>query len=168
MTKLTDEMKAFLVKELAMYATPSQAARALQEHFGVKIERHQAADYDPESRSGSRRSHLAERWRVQFRETRTKFLNAVNNIAIANRAYRLRMLDKMMRAAEARGNLALAASLLEQAAKEMGDVYTNRQTLKHSGSVDTAVKLSPDQLRDGIMALVQKARQRALAGPGQC
>lgn len=166
MATLTDEMKGFLVSELAMFATPTQAAQALKEQFGVEINRNQAYEYNPEARGG-RRSNISNKWRVLFQATRKRFLKDVTAIPIASRAFRLWKLDSMLRAAEARDNLVLAARLLEQAAKECGDVFTNRHTFKHSGSVDPAVKLTPDQLRDGIMALVQKARQRALAGPEQ-
>lgn len=39
------------------------------------------------------------------------------------------MLDRMARQMESEGNVAMAAQLLEQAAKEMGDAYTNRRQL---------------------------------------
>ncbi|HDE2557988.1 TPA: DUF2280 domain-containing protein, partial [Klebsiella pneumoniae] len=56
-----------------------------------------------------------------------------SDIPIANKAYRLRALDRMMTKAESMRNMALAASLMEQAAKECGDAYTNKQKVEHSG-----------------------------------
>ncbi len=162
--KLTDEIRALVVTELALFSSPTEIAAMVKERFNVVITRQGVHGYDPASHRGYR---LASRWKLLHKETRRRFLKDITSIPIANRAYRLRMLDKMMRAAEARGNLALAASLIEQAAKEVGDVFTNTQKHKHSGGIDSNVKLSPEQLRDGIMALVQKARRRALAGPEQ-
>ena len=39
----------------------------------------------------------------------------------------------MIHKAESKGNMPLAAQLLEQAAKEVGEAYTNRQRLEHTG-----------------------------------
>ncbi|KIC21722.1 hypothetical protein, partial [Leisingera sp. ANG-Vp] len=46
-----------------------------------------------------------------------------------NRAVRLRTLQRMAEKAETMGNTVLAKGLLEQAAKEVGNAYTNRREL---------------------------------------
>lgn len=67
-------------------------------------------------------------------------------------AYRLRALGRMAEKAESMKNMALTAQLLEQAAKEVGDVYVNRQT-KVDSPLDNAVPTS-------VQVTVMDARKR--------
>lgn len=83
----------------------------------------------------SKRQGLAQKWVELFHETRKRFQTELSDIPIANKAYRLRALDRMMTKAESMRNMALAASLMEQAAKECGDAYTNKQKVEHSGGL---------------------------------
>ncbi len=59
--------------------------------------------------------------------TRAAFLADAATIGIAHRAVRLRTLGRLADRAEAMGNLALAAEILEQAAKEVGNAFTNKR-----------------------------------------
>jgi hypothetical protein len=45
----------------------------------------------------------------------------------------MRKLQRQIDLNEQRGNSAMVAQLLEQAAKEMGNAYSNKRTLEHSG-----------------------------------
>ncbi len=49
------------------------------------------------------------------------------NEQLRDRAVRLRALDRMAREAEKRGNIQLHMRILEQAAKEVGDMFVNTQ-----------------------------------------
>nr|WP_259391268.1 putative metallopeptidase [Pectobacterium polaris] len=68
-----------------------------------------------------------------FHTTRERFQNEIADIPIANKAYRLRVLDRMATKAESMKNMALTASLMEQAAKEVGDAYSNKQKVELTG-----------------------------------
>lgn len=68
-----------------------------------------------------------------FEDTRKRFREEIADIPIANRAYRLRALGRMAERAEGMRNMALAAQLYEQAAKESGGMYSNKHQLEHSG-----------------------------------
>jgi hypothetical protein len=57
-----------------------------------------------------------------FYETRAKLLAEVENIPIACRSYRLKVLDRVAKQAEAMGNLPLVMQVLEQAAREVGSL----------------------------------------------
>jgi hypothetical protein len=74
------------------------------------------------------------RWRALHAATRHAFLSDLGEIGIANRTARLRMLDRMARRAEERNYIPLAASLLEQAAKECGGMYKRQRYLPSSPS----------------------------------
>lgn len=130
MARLSQEAKVFIIGRLACYDTPDQVAKAVKEEFGIEISRQHAETHDPTKAAGKA---LGKRYRALFEQTRAEFLENVGDIPIANKAVRLRMLQRMAAKAEERGNMPLAASLLEQAAKEVGEAYTNKQRLEHTG-----------------------------------
>lgn len=132
MAALKPEVRAFIVQELACFDTPSQIVESVQKEFKVQVTRQQVASHDPTKAAGK---GLAQKWVDLFNRTRDRFLNEISDIPIANKAYRLRALDRMMTKAESMRNMALAASLMEQAAKECGDAYTNKQKVEHSGAL---------------------------------
>jgi hypothetical protein len=123
MATLTAEIKAYIVQALACFDPPSKVAEAVRDKFGVVVSRQSVETHDPTKRAGR---DLAKRWATMFEETRAKFQAATVDIPVANRAYRLRVLQRLLDRAEERGNLAGALKLMEQAARECGDVYTAR------------------------------------------
>ena len=132
MAALKPDVKAFIIQQLACYDTPSSVVESVQKNFGIKITPQQVETHDPTKVSGK---GLAKKWVALFNDTRKRFQTEISDIPIANKAYRLRALDRMMTKAEAMRNMALAASLMEQAAKEVGDAYTNKQKVEHSGGL---------------------------------
>lgn len=124
MAKLSEAEKRFIVQALACYDTPSQVAEAVKEEFGTVIDRGHVGCYDPTKAAGK---DLAKKWRDLFDATREAFKRDVGQIPIAQRAYRLRTLQRMVMRAEGMKNLPLAMQMLEQAAKECGDIYVNRK-----------------------------------------
>lgn len=132
MAALKPEVRTFIIQELACFDTPSQIVESVQKEFKVQVTRQQVASHDPTKAAGK---GLAKKWVDLFNELRDRFLNEISDIPIANKAYRLRALDRMMTKAESMRNMALAASLMEQAAKECGDAYTNKQKVEHSGAL---------------------------------
>ncbi|HAW1369251.1 TPA: DUF2280 domain-containing protein [Escherichia coli] len=129
MATLKGEVKAFIVQSLACFDTPSQVVELVKKEFGLSITRQQVESHDPTKANGR---GLAQKWVELFHETRKRFQTELSDIPIANKAYRLRALDRMMTKAESMRNMALAASLMEQAAKEVGDAYSNKQKVEHA------------------------------------
>lgn len=130
MASLKPEVKAFIVQSLACFDPPSQVVDAVLKEFGIKITRQQAESHNPTKASGKT---LAQKWVDMFNATRERFQNETADIPIANKAYRLRALDRMATKTETMKNFALTAQLIEQAAKECGDAYTNKQKVEHTG-----------------------------------
>lgn len=157
-SKLTDEVKTHIVQALACFDSPSIVSAAVKKEFGVEASRQLVESYDPTKRSAS---GLATRWRLLFEETRRAFLKDTSKIGISHRAVRLRALQRMADKAEGQGNMVLASSLLEQAAKEVGGSYTNRRELtgKDGGPVQTidASGMSTEALAELMGALNGKA-----------
>ena len=131
MAVLKEEVKAFIVQALACYDTPSTVVESVKTEYGLEVTRQQVESHDPTKSHGAK---LAKKWKDLFEQTRERFQNEISDIPIANKAYRLRALDRMMNRAEKTKNLPLAAQLIEQAAKETGDSYTNKHKHDHTSS----------------------------------
>ncbi|CAN7415987.1 DUF2280 domain-containing protein [Pseudomonas sp. LjRoot277] len=123
MAALKNEVKSFIVQALACFDTPSQVVESVKNEFGVVLSRQQVETHDPTKMSGK---GLALKWQTLFHDTRKRFREETAEIPIANRAFRLRALGRFVEKAETMKNIALAMQVLEQAAKEVGDIYVNR------------------------------------------
>jgi hypothetical protein len=77
----------------------------------------------------------AQKWKTLFESERTAFLASVGSIGIAQKTVRLQRLEQLCLLALQRKNMKLAAELMEQAAKEMGEVFTNRREVKSESKV---------------------------------
>ena len=144
MATLNNKVKAFIVQGLATYMTPSEVAQAVKEEFDIAVTRQQVSFYDPSKAAGLT---LSKKWADLFEQFRDDFNNDIQAIPIANKAYRLNMLDRMARDAEKSKNRPLAAALAEQAAKEMGEVFTNKQKVDNTssdGSMSPPQPLTPE------------------------
>lgn len=130
MAALKPEVKAAIVQMLACYDTLSTVVDAIQKDYGIKVTPQQVESHDPTKVSGK---GLAKKWVELFNLTRDRFLNEISDIPIANKAYRLRVLQRMSTTAEGMKNLGMTAQLLEQAAKEVGDAYSNKQKVELTG-----------------------------------
>lgn len=152
MAALQNDVKAFIVQALACFDTPSQVVEAVQKEYGVAITRQQVETHDPTKTSGK---CLAKRWVALFNDTRNRFRQNTAEIPIANRAYRLRALGRMAEKAEGMKNMALATQIIEQAAKEAGDVYVNRR-IEPDKSLDEEIKLLEIEKRKAELKLIEK------------
>ena len=123
MAILKNEVKSFIVQALACFDTPSQVVETVKNEFGVVVTRQQVETHDPTKAAGK---GLAARWQTLFHDTRKRFREETADIPIANRAFRLRAMNRFVERAETMKNIGLAMQILEQAAKETGDMYVNR------------------------------------------
>ena len=122
MAKLQDEVKAHIVIALACYDTPSEVAEAVKRHFAIDVSRQQVSLYDPEKYVGR---SLGAKWKALFFDTRKKFREEMVEIPLVHRAVRLRVLQRLLDEADDKGNISLALQILEQAAREVGDMFVN-------------------------------------------
>ena len=147
MAKLTHEIQAYIVQALARWRKPSLIVKDVKAEFGVALDRRQVAFYNPEA-GGEKR--LAKEWYELFDETRRAYVEGTVQIGIAHKSFRLSMLHRIAERAEEQGNLMLAMQAAEQAAKEQGNLYTNKR--EHSGPDGRPISFSVED------------RQRELAG----
>lgn len=129
--KLSDEVKTFIVQALACFDSPSVVAASVKTEFGVVVSRQHVEAFDPNKKAAS---GLSDKWRALFSATRKAFVDDASSIGWAHRSTRLRLIQRVGEKAETMGNLSLALQAAEQAAKEMGDAFTNRQKLDHTSS----------------------------------
>ena len=152
MAVLRSEVKAFIVQALACFDTPSQVVASVKTEFGIEITRQQCESHDPTKFAGR---GLGAKWVELFHDARRRFREETADIPIANRAYRLRAMNRFVEKAETLKNIGLAMQILEQAAKEMGDAFVNR-------------RVEPDKsLDDEIKRLNIQKLQRELEDPNK-
>lgn len=130
MAALNGAVKVFIVERLACFDKPTEVARAVKQEFGITVSLPQLTAYNPTLAAGQR---LSQTLKDVFHDTRKRFLKDTSTVAIAHKAYRLRVLDRMLEKVENTGNILAAAQLLEQAAKEEGGAFTNKHKLEHAG-----------------------------------
>jgi hypothetical protein len=138
--KLSDEVKTFIVQCLACFDGLAVVVASVKKEYGIEVSRQLVESHDPTKKAGT---NLGAKWKALFKETRATFLKDTTDIAISHRAVRLRALQRMAEKAETQGNMVLAASLMEQAAKEVGNAYTNRRELTGKDGKDLPATTAP-------------------------
>jgi hypothetical protein len=149
MATLKDEHKQFIVQCLACFDTPSQVAEAVAEEFNVKVDRSQVQKYDPTKAAGK---DMSDKLEAIFYATREAFLKDIGQIPIASQAFRLRSLQRQHDYYVSRKNYVQAAAVLEQAAKEVGGIFTNK--LKVGGDEGNPLLVWLQQVSGGSMPIV--------------
>jgi hypothetical protein len=130
MPALNGAIKVFIVERLACFERPVDVQKAVKQTFKVDVKLEQLMAYDPKNVAGQR---LSKTLKDVFEATRKEFLKNTAAIPIAHKAYRLRLLDRLADRMVDNGNVAMAAQLLEQAAKEQGEAYSNKYKHEHTG-----------------------------------
>jgi hypothetical protein len=123
MATLSEEHKQYIVQCLACFDTPSQVAEDVSKEFSVTIDRMQVQKYDPTKVAGK---NMSPKLQAIFHATREAFLKDISQIPIASQAFRLRSLQRQHDYYMSRKNYVQAQSVLEQAAKEVGGIFTNK------------------------------------------
>lgn len=124
MAALKEPVKIFIVQALACRDTPQEVADAVKQEFGIQIDRMQCSSYDPTKQAGR---NLGKELKKLFEETREKFDAGLIDIPIANKHYRLKQYQKQLERNSK--NVVMSLKILEQAAKDTGGQFTNRQEI---------------------------------------
>jgi hypothetical protein len=138
MAALSEEVKTFIVRRLACFRTPTEAAQEVKEEFGLVVTRQAVRSFNP------LQCPVAKKWKAIFEATRKAYLESVADEGVSYQAHRVRELGELYRRAKAKNNIPLAADLLERVARELGGSYTNK-SLVDLASLDLS-NLSDDQL----------------------
>jgi hypothetical protein len=152
MAALSDDVKRFAVQALACFDSPAQVIKDVQQEFGLTVTKQQLQAYNPSTVAGVR---MSKNLKKIFDTTREAFLKDVSAIPIANQSYRLRVLNRMLSKVETQGNIVVAAALMEQAAKETGGAFTNKQKLEHTGKDGGPVQFAKEMSDMELEALAR-------------
>ncbi|WP_151867455.1 DUF2280 domain-containing protein [Acinetobacter soli] len=126
MAALKEPVKIFIVQALACRDTPQEVADLVKQEFGIDVDRMQCAAYDPTKVAGR---NLSKKFKDLFNETRKKFDAGLVDIPIAKKHYRMKQYDKLLQKTK---NTVMALRIMEQAAKDSGGLYTNKQEVDHT------------------------------------
>ena len=153
MATLKEPVKIFIVQALACRDTPQEVAEAVKQEFKIELDRRQCASYDPTKPAGQ---NLSKKFVQLFNETREKFDAGLIDIPIANKHFRLKQYQKQLeRNAK---NTVMSLKILEQAAKDIGGQFTNRQELTGKNG-EPLMGISDAELDKRIKEAEAKARQ---------
>lgn len=152
MAALKEPVKIFIVQALACRDTPQEVAELVKQEFSIEIDRRQCENYDPTKYAGR---NLGKKLADLFNQTRKKFDEGLIDIPIASKYYRLKQYQKQL---EKTKNAKLALKILEQAAKDVGGQFTNRQEItgKDGEALQTTVVHAT---QEQVEAAVKKAQE---------
>lgn len=119
MKRLPEPVKRRIGEHLACYQSPAEVTQLIEEEFDFTLTARHVRAYDPTSSQCT----IAQRWVDYHWAMRERFRNEAAYIPITHRAFRLYQLQQIFDDAFERGILRLAAKVLEQAAKEMGNWF---------------------------------------------
>lgn len=147
MAAIKEPVKMFIVQSLACFETPQQVADAVKQRFGIEIERQQCENYDPTKYAGR---NLSKKLKDLFEQTRKDFRENVEDIAIANKAFRLRELQKMYD--DSGRNKRAKQNLLKQAFQETDGRVTKQEITGKDGQPfqTTTVHATQEQVDEAI------------------
>ena len=124
MAALNDKVKAFIVYGFANFMTPQEIIGAVKKEFDIDVTSPQVSFYNPNTINANK--ELGQRWRDLFEEYRQIAIGETQELWIAHKPQRLKKLQSDF---EKSKNPKLRLEILEQAAKEVGEVFTNKQTV---------------------------------------
>jgi hypothetical protein len=156
--KLNDRIREGIVIRFACCHGADEIRAWLKEEHRVELAPGSLAYYNgntPGAKEG-----MSPKWRRLSDETRARYLDGVSDVPIAHKAHRLRLLDDLVGRlasqirADKRVNVVLVGevkTLLEQAAKEMGEAFTNRRILDIDarGNLAKLLGIDPALLPEG-------------------
>ena len=133
MAVLKEPVKIFIVQSLACFDTPQQVADAVMQRYGIEIDRRQCENYDPTKFAGR---DLSKKLIDLFERSRKEFRENIEDIAIANKAFRLNELQKMYD--DSGRNKRAKQNLLKQAFQETDGRVTKQEiTGANGGAIKT-------------------------------
>jgi hypothetical protein len=158
--RLTNEQKQFLVRLLARFLTPTEAAAAFVEEFKIELTRQAAERYDPTKVAGAA---LKKDLRDLFSKEREAYAADAGAVGLAHKTYRLERLLRLIDAAERMKNISLAAQLIKQAKEEIESAPPAKTNPPNApaglSTADHAVLTDPERARR-IIDILDAARAR--------
>jgi hypothetical protein len=155
--RLTHEVRSEITRRLACFEKPADIVRWLKAELDMDVDMHKVMYHDPTRVQGR---SLGQSWRILFDTARKGFLTNVETVPIANQGYRLAMLDMLFNDAVKAKNKIEARSCLEQAAKEIGGIYSNVRTLNTPDMGKATAEIPAEERSKALADLIDGAMGR--------
>lgn len=159
MAELPEAAKLEIVRAFARFCSPAEVVVMVRDEFGLETTVQQVRTYYPEHP----KFEAGEKWRPIFDAVRTAYLESISAIPIASQAFRLNSLQKAYDKAWKAGNIVLAASLLEQAAKEVGGVLTNQRNVQIDKPRSPYADMTSEERHRVVVEIIRRALERDAA-----
>ena len=150
---VSDEVKTFIVKSLAVYESLSEVSKSIKEKFDLILKPQTIQHYDPTKIAGD---DLDKDLKDLFFATRKQF-DEQEILPLSKKLVRIKKLGKYVEAFENFENFTAAAAVLEQIAKEEGGLYTNKQRIEHK--ITDVGNLSDEQIEQRRTELLKRVKQ---------
>lgn len=139
MARLKKAEKAFIVRSLAQFMTPSEVVKDIKEKFNIDVSPQQVEYYDPTKVAGAL---LAQEFVDLFNEARKEYIaQPLHNIIGANDIVQLQILSDLL--VSKKGNTVLAIKLIDQIQKIMKGHYERK--IEITGANGGAIKTENEQ-----------------------
>lgn len=155
--RLASNVKRFLVIQNACGSSPSEVVKAVKSVFDADVSAALVECYDPTKTAGQ---SLSLPLKTLFREMQREFQTMAVKAGIADQKWRIAKLHLIAQHAFDRGNHKMAMDAMEQVAKDLGGVYTNKARLEVDDKKMLLAKLlrcAPEDL-PGMKAAVDEAK----------
>lgn len=117
MEALPEEVKLYIVQQLACYRGYSEVARSVKAEYDLEVTRQHVRYYDPEAANPV---PPAKKWRKVFESTRAGFQSDLARVGITHATRRAELLEAALTLAMKRGQLAIALQILDRAERLFG------------------------------------------------
>lgn len=159
--KLTDKIRGGIVVRFACRYTVEEVREWLKSEHGVAVEPSVLSYYN--ANNPGARAELSARWLELFDRTQAEYFANVDAIPIAHKAHRLRLAndaaERIVAKLDTRSGVNVVLleklqGLLEYAAKEQGEAFTNRRMLDLDvrGNLAKLIGVDPDELPENADA----------------
>ena len=157
MARINKKVKIFIVKMLAEFETTTDTAKAVKDIFNVDVSQQQCECYDPTKKMGH---DLSQELKDLFYKYRRAANDEIEAIPIANRRYRLQKLQSLVD--KFGDNPVFTPKFLEQAAKEVGNQYTNKQEITgaNGGPIQQEVQAPPKYTPEELAGMTPQELSR--------
>lgn len=163
---LPSNVKAFIVSRFAMWNTRNEIKALVKQEFDLDVTDSQLRCYNGDAQ-GDPAHTMGEDLMKLFHKVRQQYVEELSKHPIAHRGFRIQKLGEMFEKSMERGNFRQAQSLLEQAAKEAGDQFTNTLKVKASQPSDAdAADLTPEERVNVLTDKLAAAFRQMKAEPG--
>lgn len=151
--KLPTEVKRRIIVLFAQFQRVGDVQKMIEEEFGIRVHHRTLQNYDPE-----RGRQIGKELLQLYEEARAAYVSDITAVGIAHQNHRLRILERLIAKAEAKGQYSTVASLLKQAAEEMGGVMTNvRRVEGNVGHVHMSIEDARQELALRLYGAIETA-----------